>query len=170
MKAGRATKHTTVILPELLQPVFSDRGGFYGNKMALRITVPETFQTSAASIRITFDGSEPDAGSEAYDGGDIILPDAGCVKTDFERNDRNLSVSVVRAACFDGDGNRLGQIATATYIKLPKKDGEVDWNRFNMPVISLVTEEGNLTNPQTGIFANVQGRGSEWSARFTSLF
>lgn len=147
---------------ELLQPVFSDRGGFYGNKMALRITVPETFQTSAASIRITFDGSEPDAGSEAYDGGDIILPDAGCVKTDFERNDRNLSVSVVRAACFDGDGNRLGQIATATYIKLPKKDGEVDWNRFNMPVISLVTEEGNLTNPQTGIFANVQGRGSEW--------
>ena len=74
--------------------------------MALRITVPETFQTSAASIRITFDGSEPDAGSEAYDGGDIILPDAGCVKTDFERNDRNLSVSVVRAACFDGDGNR----------------------------------------------------------------
>ena len=116
--AGTVNKTYSEKKSKILQPVFSDRGGFYGNKMAVRITVPESFQKTAASIRITFDGSEPDMNSQNYDGSDLILPDAGCVKTDFDRNDENLSVTILRAACFDEEGALLGQIATATYIKL----------------------------------------------------
>ena len=159
---GTSNKTYDVKNSELMQPVFSDRGGFYCDKMAVRITVPQAFQKTAASLKITFDGSEPDPNSQNYDGSDLILPDAGCVKTDFDRNDENLSVTVLRAACFDGEGNLLGQIATATYVKLPKKDGAIDESRFDMPVISLVTDERNLSDPQTGIFENISQKGSEW--------
>ena len=147
---------------EILQPVFSDRGGFYANKMVVRITVPEIFRKTATSLKITFDGSEPDIDSPDYDGSDILLPDAGCVKTDFNQKEENLSVSVIRAACFDKEGNLLGQIATATYIKIPVKNGKIDATRFDMPVISLVTDARNLMDPQMGIFENVGQKGSEW--------
>ena len=149
-------------LAKLTQPVFSDRGGFYGNKMAIKISVPQLFQNTAASLKITLDGSEPDKNSRNYSGEELILPDIGCVKTDFTNEAENVSVTVIRAACFDGDGAMLGQIATATYIKLPKIKGEIHTGRFDLPVISLVTDGRNLTDPAEGILANVSGKGSEW--------
>lgn len=45
--AGTVNKTYSEKKSKILQPVFSDRGGFYGNKMAVRITVPESFQKTS---------------------------------------------------------------------------------------------------------------------------
>ena len=39
---------------------------------------------------------------------------------------KTVEVTVIRAACLTQDGAMLGQIATATYIKLPKVKGRVN--------------------------------------------
>ena len=142
-------------LSESLKPVFSDLGGFYTGKMSVTISIPKALE-GASCIRITYDGSEPDKDSREYKGEDIILPDASHTDTDFDDGTRNVSVSVIRAACFDGSGNMAGQIATATYIRVEDED------RFAMPVISLVTDDRNLNDTYSGIFSNPDGTGSKW--------
>lgn len=159
---GTANKVYDKNLSKITQPVFSDRGGFYGNKMALKISVPATYMKTAATMRVTFDCSEPTMDSQEYDGSEIILPDAACVTTEFEKEEENVSVTVIRAACFDIDGNMLGQIATATYIRLPNVNGKVNTKRFNMPVISLVTDDNHLNNPGTGILEHPDKKNSDW--------
>lgn len=157
MGEGTINKISDEQLADMTKPAFSDLGGFYTGKMAVSISVPPSLE-NAASIRITFDGSEPNLLSRKYTGEDIIFPDAGCVKTAFSDDGQNVSVSVLRAACINNYGRVIGQIATATYIQIEESAAE----RFNMPVISLVTEEDNLTNQYAGILTNPGGKGSEW--------
>lgn len=154
---GTGNKINDEQLADMTKPAFSDLGGFYTGKMAVRIAVPPSLGDTT-SVRITFDGSEPDLLSREYTGEDIIFPDAGCVKTEFGDDGQNVSVSVLRAACLDNYGRIIGQIATATYIQIQGSAAE----RFNMPVISLVTEEDNLISRDSGIFTNPGGKGSEW--------
>ncbi len=143
--------------PEVLTaPIFSDRGGFYENKMLLTLSVPEYYDGQDVKIRMTFDGSEPQYDSEEYKG-EIKLPDVGCVETKFENSSENVKVTIVRAGCFNAYGKLLGSIASATFIQADNAK-----ERFNLPVVSLVTDEENLNNSETGIFANSWGHGSEW--------
>lgn len=154
----------------MTKPVFSDLGGFYTGKMVVKVSVPPSLKDSVSKMTITFDGSVPSADSRIYEGDGILFPNAGCVTTDFEDSTQNVSVSVLRAACFDESGAIVGQIATATYIQLTEEQlaaqlmsGKISGSpaRFNIPVISLVTDEVNLTG-RYGIFDFPEGKGKEW--------
>lgn len=155
---GSGTKNKTYSesVETLVEPIFSDRGGFYQDKMLLTISVPKEFEGQDVILRVTYDGSEPNLHSEEYSG-EIKMPDVGFVETSFANKDANVKVSVIRAACFNKYGKLLGKIATGTYIQTKNST-----ERFNMPVISLVTDSENLNNASTGIFANTWGSGSDW--------
>lgn len=158
---GTKNQTYTESITELKQPVLSDRGGFYEGEFRLEITVPEQLKDSAKSIRITLDGSEPTSKSKQYSEA-IAIPGEHYTKTHFKNKKDNVKVTVIRAACFDSQDNIVGQIATATYIQLDESDAGSGESRFDLPVISLVTNADNLNDPDYGIFENISGRGSEW--------
>ena len=121
-----------------LSPVFSVKGGVYDSEQSLALSLPENAPEDSY-ITYTTDCSEPTKRSDKYEKEIEIL------KGD---------TSVIRAACFDKEGNYLGYIKTATYIKADK-------NRFNTFVISLVTETKNLYGKK-GIIDHPQNSGKDW--------
>ncbi|MBP5730458.1 MAG: hypothetical protein J6X19_04550, partial [Clostridia bacterium] len=138
-----------------MKPVFSDLGGFYTGDLKLNISLPAYFDGDKYDIRITFNGSEPAGGSDKYNGKPITLPNEYSVTTDFDDPSQNVTVTVVRAACFNSDRQLVGKVATATYIQVK------DLSRFKLPVIALATNSNNLDG-STGIFTNSWGKGSAW--------
>ena len=138
-----------------LKPVFSDLGGFYTDSLALTIELPEYLASNNYDIRVTFNGAEPFGGSDKYNGKAILLPNEYSVTTDFDDPSQNVTVTVVRAACFDESRQMVGIIATATYIQVK------DPSRFKLPVICLATDANNLDG-YSGIFTNTNGHGSDW--------
>ena len=139
---GTETAGTETNAPEKedtrLSPVFSVKGGVYDAEQSLAITLPEN-APDGAYITYTEDCSEPTKKSKKYESEIALL------KGD---------TSVIRAACFDSDGNYLGFIKTATYIK-------ADQGRFSTYVVSLVTEKKNLYGKK-GIIDNPTKSGKEW--------
>ena len=121
-----------------LSPVFSVKGGVYEAEQSLVLSLPEN-APAGAYITYTEDCSEPTKKSNKYEKEIAVL------KGD---------TSVIRAACFDKDGNYLGYIKTATYIKADK-------NRFSTYVVSLVTEQKNLTGKK-GIIDHPTNSGKDW--------
>lgn len=153
------TGNTADLRPEFSnerKPVFSDLGGFYTGELSLTISAPPAFADEGYTIRVTYDGSEPNWSSGAYNGKAILLPDKNAVKTSFSQDGQNVKVSVIRAACFDKSNNMVGKIATAVYIQTQEE------NRFSLPVIALTTAVKNLNGPQNGIFTNWSQKGSAW--------
>ena len=136
------------------KPQFSSPGGFYIGKTTVRIAYPRSLKEAGVKIRMTFDGSEPNAQSQIYGGGEISLPKKS-VMTKFTGLGGNLNVTVIRAAYFDKRGVLCGHIATAVFFQTEKND------RFNLPVVVLTTDPANLTGPE-GIFTNSWGKGAEW--------
>ena len=136
------------------KPVFSDLGGFFTGTLQLTISLPKYYESSNFDIRVTFNGTEPSGGSDKYSG-PIHLPNEYATVTDFDDPNQNVSVTVVRAACFTEDRQMVGQIATATFIQVKDKD------RFTLPVIALATAANNLDG-SNGIFTHSSGKGSEW--------
>ena len=137
------------------KPVFSDLGGFFTDSLKLTISLPKYYETSGYDIRVTFNGTEPAGGSDKYSGQAIHIPNEYSTVTDFDDPDQNVSVTVVRAACFTPERQLVGQIATATFIQVK------DMSRFTMPVIALATASNNLDGSM-GIFTHSSGKGSEW--------
>lgn len=121
-----------------LSPVFSVKGGVYAEAQSLALSLPEN-APEGAYITYTEDCSEPTKKTAKYDKEIEILKG---------------ETSVIRAACFDKDGERLGYIKTATYIKAEK-------GRFSIPVVSLVTEKKNLYGKK-GIADNPTKTGKDW--------
>ena len=121
-----------------LSPVFSVKGGVYDSVQSLALSLPEN-APEGAYITYTEDCSEPGKKSTKYENEIEVL---------------NADTSVIRAACFDKDGERLGYIKTATYIKAEK-------GRFSIPVVSLVTEKKNLYGKK-GIADNPTKTGKDW--------
>lgn len=121
-----------------LSVVFSVKGGVYEEEQSLALSLPEE-APEGAYLTYTLDCTEPDAKSKKYESEITVL------KGD---------TSVVRAACFDKDGKRLGYIKTATYIKSEK-------DRFKTLVVSLVTEQSNLYGSK-GIIDHPTNSGKEW--------
>ncbi|MBQ3870405.1 MAG: CotH kinase family protein [Clostridia bacterium] len=118
--------------------VFSLPAGFYESEKELTLSLPDN-APEGAYITYTTDNGEPTAKSKKY---------ASPIKVASE------DVTVIRAACFDGEGERLGYIRTATYIKASSA-------RYKTLVVSLVTEESNLYG-DTGIISNPQKSGKAW--------
>ena len=82
------------------EPVFSVGGGLYTGALSLALTLPAGLPEST-TIRYTTNGSVPTGRSTGYSAPLDILAKADTALT-------------VRAACFDADGNRLGQVVTNT--------------------------------------------------------
>ena len=80
-------------------PVFSLAGGVYTQSAELQITAPEG---TDLVVRYTTDGSVPTKKSKEIEGS-ISVPGS--------------DATVIRAACFDADGNIVGVVETHTYIK-----------------------------------------------------
>lgn len=91
------------------EPVFSVGGGLYTGALSLALTLPAGLPEST-TIRYTTNGSVPTGRSTGYSAPLDILAKADTALT-------------VRAACFDADGNRLGQVVTNTYVRAAAQDG-----------------------------------------------
>ncbi|MBO7296611.1 MAG: chitobiase/beta-hexosaminidase C-terminal domain-containing protein, partial [Clostridia bacterium] len=88
-----------IFAPTGTTPVFSIMGGVYAEGQELTVTAPEG---TDYTVRYTTDGSVPTKKSDKFeDAIDVPGKDA----------------TVVRAACFDADGNLVGRVITHTYIK-----------------------------------------------------
>lgn len=83
----------------LTDPVFSVEGGVYAKAQSLEITAPEGTELT---VRYTTDGSVPTKKSDKVQDS-LRVPEKG-------------EACVVRAACFDADGNIVGRVVTHSYI------------------------------------------------------
>ncbi|MCD7972461.1 MAG: CotH kinase family protein [Candidatus Azobacteroides sp.] len=106
-------------------PVFSLPGGFYSGSCRLSFGTPANGET----IYYTLDGSEPhpDHSLQYTPGTEIPI----------------ASTSIVRAQIF-ANGKIPGNIVTNTYF--------INERDFNLPVVSIVTEEKNLWDDWIGIY------------------
>lgn len=83
----------------LTDPVFSVAGGVYAKAQTLEITAPEGTELT---VRYTTDGTVPTKKSDTV--------------TDSMRVPAKGEACVIRAACFDADGNIVGRVVTHSYI------------------------------------------------------
>ncbi|MBQ1233954.1 MAG: chitobiase/beta-hexosaminidase C-terminal domain-containing protein, partial [Clostridia bacterium] len=88
-----------IFAPTGTAPVFSIMGGVYADKQELTLTAPEG---TDYTVRYTTDGSVPTKRSGKFEDA-ISVP--------------GKDATVIRAACFDADGNLVGRVITHTYIK-----------------------------------------------------
>ena len=87
-------------------PVFSEPGGFYtARSKTVEITAPEGY-----TVRYTTDGSIPSKRSTRY---------TEAIKISVDRGEG----MVIRAACFDGADNLVGQVITHTYVSTAETTG-----------------------------------------------
>ncbi|GHT15309.1 hypothetical protein AGMMS4956_14990 [Bacteroidia bacterium] len=106
------------------KPVFSKAGGFYSGTQKITFAAPAAGET----IYYTTDASEPTEQSKKYTAGQEI----SITKT-----------TCVRAATFAPQ--RLpSSITTATYF--------INQRNINLPIVSIVTEQKNLTDNTIGIY------------------
>lgn len=134
-------------------PIFSKPGGYYSNSFEL-----ELYSSTKADIYYTLDSSTPDESSLKYEEGIKIYNPSGNPNILKSRNDTSSSqysykdpvskALVVRAVAIDEDGNK-SDVITQTYI--------VGLSKYKTgKVVSLVTDNYNLTDPDTGIY--IRGR------------
>ena len=138
------------------QVVFSHPAGFYEQPFSLTLTAPAGY-----TIRYTLNGSAPTAADSLYSHPLII--DERCYSPSniyrlrncpdtiwTERSDVERMV-VVRAALFDGAGERRSAVATADYIV-----SQTLGRSITLPVVSLCVDSADLFDYDSGIF--VPGR------------
>lgn len=138
-------------------PVFSHGGGFYTLPFQLTLTPSQSSDT----IYYTLDGSAPDRSSAVYltplqiqsrTGDTNVL---SVIQTNFVQagdwayeapQTEVFKATVVRARSFSGNSTPSA-IATQTYFV----DSFI-FNRYALPVVSLVTDAANLFSDSTGIY------------------
>ena len=131
-------------LPE--DVLFSIPGGFYNDTVSVELS--NNTDNAAAVIRYTTDGSVPVITSSVYS--------EALTKT--SRSGEKLLV--IRAALFDDEKMLSRACVTNTYIV-----GEIDYeiaDRYDVPVICLSTDNSNLWDYETGIFADGKMRDEWW--------
>ena len=94
-----------------LAPVFSAQGGVYTDRLALTLSVPDGAPEGTV-VRYTTNGSVPTAASSAYASPIRLMVNGG-------------DGGVVRAACFDSQGNRVSQVVTNSYVRAASTDSTV---------------------------------------------
>lgn len=106
------------------KPEFITPGGFYKNPITVSLASPMTGDT----IYYTLNGAEPTRSHTRYTPGSVI----GISNT-----------SIIRARCFSR--NKLSSdIASCTYF--------IGERNFKLPVVSVITEQKNLTDNTIGIY------------------
>lgn len=105
-------------------PEFEREGGFYSGSLAVRLLSSGNGET----IYYTKNGEEPSEKSIKYTPGSVItLSETTCLRA------RSFAV-----------GRLPSEISTTTYF--------INERKFNLPVISLVTEQRNLTDNAIGMY------------------
>ncbi|GHU93576.1 hypothetical protein FACS1894156_0590 [Bacteroidia bacterium] len=105
------------------KPVFSKAGGFYSGTQKITFAAPAAGET----IYYTTNGAEPTEKSTRYTGQEISITQTTCL----------------RAAAFAPQSLPSG-ITTATYF--------INYRNINLPIVSIVTEQKNLTDNTIGIY------------------
>lgn len=148
--------------------LFSHQGGFYDKPFPITLTCPKGY-----AIHYTINGNTPTISDLRYEI-PLLLDQALYSHSDIYTiqscSDENWRVPksirhciVVRAAAFNDDGERIGEVETNTYfIKSLGNDFH------DLPVISLCADSLSLFDYDTGIYvygknaANYHQHGREW--------
>lgn len=154
---------------KIKEPQFSHDGGFYTEAFDL------TLQSDQPGVKIYFtkDGSDPvpgNSGTYEYDDKIVIKSRAGDANehsmTSYTSYDWLITppigevfkCSIIKAIAIGSDGSK-SQIVTHSYFVDPNIK-----TRYNLPIISIVTDNSNLFDPLKGIYANYRQdlKGEEW--------
>ncbi|HEY9062765.1 MAG TPA: CotH kinase family protein [Pseudobacteroides sp.] len=160
--------NATVLVKE---PLFSHKGGFYNEGIDLKLSTDQ----EGIKIYYTLDGSDPVPGAEGtylYENGISIRsrvgePNVLSMISNISNDQWNkwqkpigevFKCSTIRAASIREDGTK-SKIITHTYFIDPNMK-----DRYNLPVISLVTDRDNLFDDTTGIYVNenFENKGDAW--------
>ena len=148
--------------PDVLK--VSNREGFYANSLKI------DFTNNHANNKIyyTLNGDEPDTDAIEFIE-DFYLYDANNNKNRFankvdigKKPGNHISkASIVRAKVFSEGCPASNEITNTYFIK------NGGWNRYNVPMVSIVTESDNLFDDEIGIYtkgkySNHNRRGKEW--------
>jgi hypothetical protein len=152
-------------------PVFSHKGGFYTSAFELRLTSDE----AGINIYYTLDGSDPVPGAEGtieYQGPITVKSRAGDpnvismisnISSDpwdkwKEPVGELFKCTTIRAVAVRENGKRSRTITNSFFVDKDMK------TRYNLPVISLVTDPKNLFDDTDGIYVNenYEKKGDEW--------
>jgi len=149
----------------VLEPVFSHQAGFYTEEFELELSVSQ----KDTKIYYTLDGSDPNPGDSRtfeYSGKIKVKSRAGepnvlsMINTgDYYWNPPLGEVfkgTVIKAVAVRSDG-KTSRIVTHSYFV----DSDM-MTRYSLPVISIVTDEANFFDKQTGIYVNSNKTGSDW--------
>lgn len=145
------------------EPVFSHDGGFYTGAFDLLLSTDEP----GVKIYYTKDGSDPVPGAPGtieYTGGISIKSRAG------EPNEHSMLISgglpegevfkcsMIKAAAVRTDGVGSSVVTNSYFV-----DQDM-LTRYDLPIISIVTDKANFFDPTTGIYVNgnYDNRGPEW--------
>lgn len=117
-------------------PIFSEKSGFYPKALKLTISVKE-----GEEVFYTTNGKEPTRSSTKYVSGKQISLGG---------------ISIIRARAF-ADDKLPGDVVTATYF--------INQRPFTLPVVSIVTDQANLTDDVIGIYVKgtngIPGNGTD---------
>lgn len=132
--------------------VFSRQGGFYEDSFLLELECADGFH-----IRYTLNGATPTADATLYTEA-LLLDETLYSKSNiytivntipshfFKPYDVNRAI-VIRAAAFDENENRVGEVATNTYLIQ-----SLGCDLHGLPMLSIVTDSVLLFNYESGIF------------------
>ncbi len=133
-----------------IQPViFSKEAGHYLENFDLNVYVPEGLE-----IRYTLDASAPSLESDVFVTPLTMESRVGdpnyyslfpCTEESYEPNGEVFKINIVRAQVFAGDVP-VSPIATRTYMV------DDDDDRYELPIISIVSDPDNLFDDTTGIY------------------
>ncbi len=134
------------------EPVFSVPAGLYTEEFDLTISS----STAGAKIYYTLDGSIPVPGNTTtYEYTSPMRIGYQAVR---EQDSRFFCGTVLRAVALDSNGNQSKVVTTSYFV-----DSNI-FTRYQMPIVSLVTDAKNLYDGFIGIMSpfNTQNRGREW--------
>ncbi len=178
-------------IPEFIDTIglsFSHDAGFYNNPFNLNITSPDP----GANIIYTLDGSNPQNSANIFQGGSavtILIDPASTtgrgttpgvvVRASLGKDGYKPSkpeartyifIEKVKTQSYPGggwpNGNINDQIIDLEMDPDVVNDGRyaslIDDALLEIPTISVATDLNNLFDPETGIYVNAWGHGSEW--------
>lgn len=132
--------------------VFSRQGGFYEERFAL-----ELFCAQGHHIRYTLNGGTPTAEAPLYNGPlrldaslyskSNIYSIVDCLPSAFFPVEDVERAIVIRAAAFDEEDRRVGDVATNTYLIR-----DLGCDTHGLPVLSIAADSLDLFGYETGIF------------------
>ena len=138
---------------------FSHDSGIYPEEVDLEIT-----GTDSVDIYVTMDGSEPGLDDALYTtclslgdriGDPDVLSIIQCTVEPYAPSTESKKANIIRARAFLA-GIPVSKIYTRTYLIEPNSE------RYQIPVISLVSEADNFFDSSTGICPNYNGAGFDW--------